>query len=72
MAQSRTDEEDDLEAGEHRTSASGRLPNDPGPDATGGGGVDDLVEENLLQQQPGAKLSAAEAEYNQLANTPER
>ncbi len=47
----------------NRTSASGRLPNDPGPAATGGG-VDDLLEENLEQQRPGGKLSEAEAEYN--------
>jgi hypothetical protein len=54
---------------ENRTSASGRLPNDPGPQATGGGGVDDTLEENLEQQKPGAKLSEGEAEYNKLADT---
>jgi len=52
---------------ESRTSASGRLPNDPGPEASDGGGVDDMVEENLEQQRPGAKLSESEAEYNKRA-----
>ncbi len=53
---------------ENRTSASGRLPNDPGPAFTEGGGVDDMVEENLKQQEPGAKLSESEAEYNKRTN----
>jgi hypothetical protein len=52
---------------ENRTSGSGRLPNDPGPEATGGG-VDDMASENLEQQEPGAKLSPGEAEYNKRAN----
>ncbi len=54
---------------ENQTSASGRLPNDPGPEATGGGGVDDLVEENVEQQKPGGKLSESEGEYNKRAGT---
>ena len=49
---------------EKQTSESGRLPNDPGPDATGGGGVDDTLEANLENQKPSAKLSDGEAEYN--------
>jgi hypothetical protein len=52
---------------ENRTSGSGRLPNDPGPEATGGAG-DDMAAENLERQQPGAKLSPGEAEYNKHAN----
>lgn len=52
---------------EKQTSASGRLPNDPGPDATGGGGVADIAEENLENQKPGPKLSEGEAEYNKRA-----
>lgn len=52
-----------------QTSASGRLPNDPGPEATGGGGADDMLEENLKQQEPGAKLSKAEADYSKRAST---
>jgi hypothetical protein len=54
---------------ENRTSASGRLPNDPGPEVTGGG-VDDLVEENLTEQQrpeDETRLTSGEAEYNQRA-----
>jgi hypothetical protein len=55
----------------HRTSSSGRLPNDPGPDATGGGGVDDIVAENLKQQLRQADetvLTEGEAESNKRAN----
>lgn len=58
-----TREENTDPSEENQTSASGRLPNDPGPEVTGGG-VDDMAEENLRQQQPGAKLSEAEADYN--------
>jgi hypothetical protein len=65
--QASIDEADVDPSAEHRTSASGRLPNDPGPQATGGG-VDDMLEENLENQRPGAKLSRSEAEYNKLAN----
>ena len=64
-APGRTDEDDDPSTA-NRTSASGRLPNDPGPEVTGGG-VDDLLEENLEQQRPGGKLSESEAEYNKRA-----
>ena len=52
---------------ENWTSASGRFPNDPGPEASDGGGVDDMLEENLQQQRPGAKLSESEAQYNKRA-----
>jgi hypothetical protein len=38
-------------------------PNDPGREATGDG-PEEMLEENLEQQRPGAKLSEAEADYN--------
>jgi hypothetical protein len=47
---------------ENRTSASGRMLNDPGPESSDG--VVDMLEENLEQQRPGANLSDSEAEYN--------
>jgi hypothetical protein len=52
------------------TSASGRLPNDPGPGATGGG-VNDTVAENLAQQQrqpDETLLTDGEAESNKRVN----
>jgi hypothetical protein len=49
---------------ENRTSASGRMLNDPGPESSDGGGVVDMLEENLEQQRPGANISDSEAEYN--------
>jgi hypothetical protein len=60
---------DSDQVSEHYTSASGRLPNDPGPEATGGG-VEDLLTENLAQQQrqpDESPLTDSEAEYNKRA-----
>ena len=56
---------------ENQTSASGRLPNDPGPEASDGGGVNDMLEENLAQQQrqqDETLLTDGEAESNKRGN----